>query len=56
MTPYTSIAQIINELKPNLKEFWSTINPSTAPTDILDIYKANLLIAQQALNKLIKDL
>ena len=27
-----------------------------APSDLLDIYKANLLTAQQALNKLIKDL
>ena len=54
MTQYTSIAQIINELKPNLKEFWSTINPSTVhskfselinePYSHLNLFKSELLL------------
>ena len=54
MTPYTSIAIIINELKPNLKEFWSTINTSTARSEFnlllnlpytpLNLFKLELLL------------
>lgn len=54
MTPYTSIASIINTAKPNLKEFWSTINPNTAntkykklinePYSHLNLFKIELLL------------
>lgn len=33
MTTYISIAQTINELKPNLKEFWSAISVDTARSE-----------------------
>ena len=54
MTSYTSIASIIDTFKPNLKEFWSTINPSTASTKYkelinepyshLNLFKIELLL------------
>lgn len=54
MTPYTSIASIIDTVKPNLKEFWSTINPSTVrskfselinePYSHLNLFKIELLL------------
>lgn len=54
MTSYTSIAQTINELKPDLKEFWSTINASTVRSEFnlllnlpytpLNLFKLELLI------------
>ncbi len=54
MTQYTSIASTINETKPNLKEFWSIINPSTAldkfkelinePYSHLNLFKIELLL------------
>ena len=54
MTSYTSIAQIINELKPSLKEFWLTINPDTVqnkfkelinePYSHLNLFKIELLL------------
>lgn len=54
MTPYISIAQTINELKPDLKDFWSTINVETARSEFnkilelsytpLNVFKLELLI------------
>ena len=54
MIPYTSIAIVINELKPDLKEFWSTINTSTARSEFnillnlpytpLNLFKLELLL------------
>jgi hypothetical protein len=54
MTPYTSIASIINTAKPNLKEFWSVIDPNTAntkykelinePYSHLNLFKIELLL------------
>ena len=54
MTPYTSIASIIDTAKPNLKEFWSTINLNTArskfseliqfPYSDLNLFKIELLL------------
>lgn len=54
MTPYTSIASIINTAKPNLKEFWSVIDPNTADTKYkelinepyshLNLFKIELLL------------
>ncbi len=54
MTPYISIAQTINELKPDLKDFWSTINVGTVRSELgkllklpctpLNLFKLELLI------------
>ena len=54
MKPYLSIASTINETKPNLKEFWSTINSNTAdskffelinePYSDLNLFKLELLL------------
>lgn len=39
MTSYISIAQTINELKPNLKEFWSTISVDTVHSEFEKLLK-----------------
>lgn len=54
MTSYISIAQTINELKPDLKDFWSTINVETARSEFnkilelsytpLNVFKLELLM------------
>ena len=54
MTPYISIAQDINTLKPNLKDFWATIKPNTVfskfnelinkPYSHLNLFKIELLL------------
>ena len=54
MTPYTSIASIIINAKPNLKEFWSTVNPNTVHNEFnkllnkpylhLNLFKLELLL------------
>ncbi len=54
MTPYISIAQTINELKPDLKDFWSAINKGTVRSELgkllklpctpLNLFKLELLM------------